>query len=134
MKVLRSLLLRLISLFGTTRAEHDLSAEIDSHLQLHIVDHIRAALTPAAARPRAVLALGGIEGTQEAIRDRRTVPALDSLIRDVRYGVRTLIKAPGFALASVIILGLGIGVNSAIFTVVNAVVLKPLPFPDADRI
>ena len=55
-------------------------------------------------------------------------------MRDLRYGIRTLIKTPGFALAGVVILGLGIGVNSAIFTVVNAVVLKPLPFADADRI
>ena len=62
------------------------------------------------------------------------MPALESLVRDLRYGARTLGRSPGFALAGILILGLGIGVNSAIFTVVDAVVLRPLPFPDADRI
>ena len=91
-------------------------------------------MTPEEARRRAIIALGGIEGTKEAVRDRRTLPLIDSLMRDARYGIRTLIKSPGFAIAGVIILGLGIGVNSAIFTVVNSVVIRPLPFPDADRI
>src|SRR4029450_13071288 len=72
--------------------------------------------------------------TKEAYRDRRGLPAFESLGRDLRYGVRTLIKSPGFAIAGIVILGLGIGVNTAIFTVVNAVVLRPLPFPDPDRI
>ena len=134
MKALRAWLVRLFGAFGSSRAERDLHAEIDSHLQLHIDDNIRAGMTPEEARRRAVIALGGIERTKEAVRDRRTVPVIDSLIRDIRYGIRTLVKSPGFALAGVIILGLGIGVNSAIFTVVNAVVLRPMPFPDADRI
>ncbi len=115
-------------------SERELSAEIESHLQLHIDDNIRAGMTPAEARRRAVIALGGVEGTKEAYRDRRGLPAFESLVRDVRYGIRTLIKSPGFAIAGIVILGLGIGVNTAIFTVVNAVVLRPLPFADADRI
>jgi len=127
-------MLRLFGVLGSSRSERDLSAEIDSHLQLHIDDNIRAGMTPEEARRRAIIALGGIECTNEAVRVRRTLPLIDSLVRDVRYGIRTLIKSPGFAIAGVIILGLGIGVNSAIFTVVNAVVLRPLPFPDADRI
>ena len=98
------------------RSERELSAEIESHLQLHIDDNIRAGMTPAEARRRAVIALGGVEGTKEAYRDRRGLPAFESLVRDVRYGVRTLIKSPGFALAGIVILGLGIGVNTAIFT------------------
>ena len=126
--------MRLFGMFGSSRAERELSAELDSHLQLHIDDNIRAGMTPAEARRRAVLALGGIEKTKEEYRDRRGLPAFESLVRDLRFGLRTLIKSPGFAVAGVIILGLGIGVNSAIFTVVNAVVLKPLPFADADRI
>ena len=117
-----------------TRSERELSAELESHLQLHIDDNIRAGMTPQEARRRALIALGGVEGTKEAYRDRRGLPAFESLVRDLRYGIRTLMKSPGFALAGVLILGLGIGVNSAIFTVVNAVVLKPLPFADADRI
>src|SRR5918993_1535116 len=134
MKSVRAWLMRLSGVFATKRSERELSAEIESHLQLHIDDNVRAGMTPAEARRRAVIALGGVEGTKEAYRDRRGLPALESMLRDVRYGIRSLIKAPGFALAGIVILGLGIGVNTAIFTVVNAVVLKPLPFADADRI
>src|SRR5687768_15103982 len=134
MKTMRAWLMRLLGLFGSTQAEHDLSAEIESHLQLHIDDNIRAGMSPQEARRRAVMALGGVERTKEAYRDRRGLPAFESLVRDLRYGTRTLIQSPGFALAGVIILGLGIGVNAAIFTVVNAVVLRPLPFADSERI
>ena len=134
MKSVRAWLMRLSGVFATKRSERELSAEIESHLQLHIDDNVRAGMTPAEARRRAVIALGGVEGTKEAYRDRRGLPAFESMLRDVRYGIRSLIKAPGFALAGIVILGLGIGVNTAIFTVVNAVVLKPLPFADADRI
>jgi putative ABC transport system permease protein len=134
MKTMRAWLMRLLGVFGSTRAERELSAEIESHLQLHIDDNLRAGMSPQEARRRAVLALGGVERTKEEYRDRRGLPAFESLVRDLRYGTRGLIKSPGFALAAVIILGLGIGANSAIFTVVNAVVLKPLPFADADRV
>jgi putative ABC transport system permease protein len=134
MKAVRAWFMRLVGVFGSTRAERELSAEIDSHLQLHIDDNLRAGMTPQEARRRALIALGGVDSTKEAYRDRRGLPAFESLVRDLRYGVRTLLKTPGFALAGVVILGLGIGVNSAIFTVVNAVVLRPLPFADADRI
>ena len=134
MRSLRAFFMRLFGVFGSTKSDRELSAEIESHLQLHIDDNIRAGMTPAEAKRRAVIALGSVEGTKEAYRDRRGLPAFESLVRDVRYGVRTLIKSPGFAIAGIVILGLGIGVNTAIFTVVNAVVLRPLPFADADRI
>jgi putative ABC transport system permease protein len=130
----RAWLLRLFGVFASGRSERDLSAELQSHLQLHIDDNIKAGMSPEEARRRALIALGGIEQTKESYRDRRSLPRLESLIRDLRYGVRTLSRSRGFALAGVLILGLGIGVNTAIFTVVNAVVLKPLPFADADRI
>ena len=134
MKFVRAWLLRLFGVFASNRSERDLSAELESHLQLHIDDNIKAGMTPQEARRRALIALGGVEQTKEQYRDRRGLPLLESLVRDLRYGVRTLMKSPGFTIAGVLILGLGIGVNSAIFTVVNAVVLKPLPFADADRI
>jgi putative ABC transport system permease protein len=134
MKAVRAWFMRLFGVMASAKSERDMSAELESHLQLHIDDNIRAGMTPAEARRRAVIALGGLEGTKEAIRDRRGLPMFESLLRDLRYGARTLIKSPGFAIAGIVILGLGIGVNTAIFTVVNAVVLRPLPFPDADRI
>ena len=131
---MRAWIHRIAGMFAGRRAETDLSAELDSHLQLHIDDNLRAGMTPAEARRRALVKLGGVESTKEAYRDRRGWPGLESLVRDLRYGARTLGKSPGFALAGIVILGLGIGVNSAIFTVVNAVVLRPLPFAQADRI
>ena len=94
MKAGRAWLMRLFGVFGSTRAERELSAEIESHLQLHIDDNIRAGLSPEEARRRAVIALGGVERTKEEYRDRRGLPAVESLARDLRYGVRTLIKSP----------------------------------------
>jgi predicted permease len=134
MKSLRAWFARLCGVFASSGHERDLKAEIESHLQMHVDDNLRAGMTPVEARRRAVLALGSVEGTKEAVRDRRGLPLFESLFRDVRYGTRSLIKAPGFAIAGILILGLGIGVNTAIFTLVNAVVLRPLPFADADRI
>jgi putative ABC transport system permease protein len=134
MKAVRAWARRVAGSFAGRRAERELAAELDSHLQLHIDDNLRAGMPPAEARRHALIALGGLESTKEAYRDRRGFPAIDSLLRDLRYGLRTLRKSPGFAAAGIVILGLGIGVNSAIFTVVNAVVLRPLPFADADRL
>ena len=134
MRHLRAWRSRILGLFATGTADRELAAELESHLQLHVDDNLRAGMTPEEARRQAVIALGGLDATTEAYRDRRGLPALDSLLRDLRYAARTLRKNPGFSLAGIVILGLGIGVNSAIFTVVNAVVLRPLPVADADRI
>jgi len=134
MKYLRASWARFRGMFAGRRADQDLSDELESHIQLHADDYVRAGLSPEEARRRAILALGGVESTKEAYRDRRGVPRLESFVRDLRYGARTLRRSPAFLLAAIAILGLGIGVNSAIFTVVNAVVLRPLPFADADRI
>jgi putative ABC transport system permease protein len=134
MKAVRAWWRRVAGVFAGRRAEQELSAELESHVALHVDDNLRAGMTPIEARRQAMVALGGVESTKEAYRERRGLPAVESLLRDLRYGLRTLRKSPGFAAAGIVILGLGIGVNSAIFTVVNAVVLRPLPFADADRI
>ena len=134
MRSLRAWITRLAGVFASSKADRELGDEIESHLQLHIDDNLRAGLPPAEARRRALIALGGVTQTAEGYRDRRGLPALESLVRDARFGVRSLARTPGFTAAAIVILGLGIGANSAIFTVVNAVVLRPLPFADADRI
>jgi putative ABC transport system permease protein len=130
----RAWLLRLAGLFTASRRDADFDRELESHLQLHVDDNLRAGMTPDEARRQAWIALGGVERTRDAYRDRRGVPVVESLARDLRYGGRVLLKSPGFALAAMLILGLGIGSNTAIFSVVNAVVLRPLPFPESSRI
>jgi putative ABC transport system permease protein len=134
MRQLRALWHRVIGTFAGARADRDLADELQSHLQLQIDDHVRAGVPADEARRRAMAALGSAAAAGDAYRDRRGLPVLDWLGRDLVHGFRSLARNPGFSLAGVLILGLGIGVNSAIFTLVNAVVLQPLPFRDADRI
>ncbi len=125
---------RLAGLVTGARRDRDFADELESHLQLHVDDGIRAGLSPDEARRQAVLKLGGVDQAREAHRDRRGVPAIENLVRDLRHGVRGLRKSPGFTLAAVTVLGLGVGANTAIFTIVDAVVLRPLPFAGADRL
>jgi putative ABC transport system permease protein len=131
---LRRLLLRLRNAMAPRRAEAELSREVSSHLQLLEDDYQRQGLAPEDARRAARRSLGGVEHARNQHRDARSLVWLDDLRRDTAYAVRTLLRSPGFTTPVVVTLALAIGASTAIFTVVDHVLLLSLPLPHADRL
>jgi predicted permease len=126
---LRTGLLRLRALFQRTRLERDLDDEVEAHLDLLIQDYAARGMSPEAARAAARRAFGGVEQVKEQYRDRRSLPVIETTLADLAYAVRMLRKSPAFTLVAVISLALGIGANLAVFTVINAILLRTLAVP-----
>jgi macrolide transport system ATP-binding/permease protein len=128
MKTWRALLLRLAGVFSKDRREGEISAELESHLQMQIEDNVRAGMTADEARRAALVKLGGLEQTKQAYRERGSMPLVESAGQDLRFGLRQFIKNPAFACTAVLVLALGMGASVAIFAFVDATLLKPLPY------
>jgi predicted permease len=122
------------NLFSRRAVERDLDQEVRSYVDLLTEEKIRLGMSPDEARRAARLEAGGVEQIKDEVRDERKGSLLDSGWQDFRYGVRLLRRAPGFTALAVVTIGLGIGANSAIFSVINGVVRKPLGYPDANRL
>src|SRR5262245_4205484 len=126
--------MRLRALFRGAALDCELDEEFRFHLEHLIEENLARGLSPEAARREAMLAIGGMEQRKEECRDARRVRMIEDFFQDVRYAARTLGRSPAFTIASVLTLSLGIGTTVAVFAVVYGVLLRPLPFPDPDRL
>lgn len=131
---LRSLFARIRAAFRKGELDRDFRDELSAHIDLLTEENRRQGLSPEEARRQALVKLGGIEPTREIQRDTRGLPAWDMLAQDIRFSLRTLAREPGFFIVAVLIIGLGIGATTAVFSVVNTVVLRPPAFREPERI
>jgi len=134
MSWLRQPLNRIGAFFRKRALDDDLDAELAAHLELATEENIARGLNPTEARRVALIAIGGVEQARYRHREARGLMTLDILLQDLKYTVRTLVREPGFTIVAVLILALGIGANIAVFSVVNTLLLRPLPFRDAGEL
>ena len=125
---------RFAGLFAKQRRDSELAAELESHVQMQIDDNVRAGMPPEEARRHALIKLGGVEHAKEIYRDRSGLPWLETLVQDVRFGLRILRKNPAFTAVAVLTLALGIGGATSVFSIVDRALFRDPPYPHADRL
>ncbi len=134
MGAIREAFNRVLSFFHKQERDSDLDAELQSHIDLAVEENISHGMSPQEARRRALVRFGGVQQAREQQREARGLPWLDILLQDLRYTFRTLRRDAGFTTVAILILALGIGANVVVFSVVNTLLLRPLPFPEPSRL
>jgi hypothetical protein len=134
MSVLRSLRAGLRFILHRSVVDHELDEELAHYVDAAVHEKVVGGLSPAEARRAVRLEIGGIDAVKETVRASGWEASLDTLWRDLRYAARSLAKTPSFTITAILTLAFGVGGNTAMFSVVNAVVLQPLPFADPDRL
>jgi predicted permease len=125
---------RLGSFFGRGRIDQDLDAELAAHIELAVEENLKRDMPAGEARRNALLQFGGVQMAKELHRESRGLPAFDSILLDLRYTFRTLRRDAGFTTFAILIVGLGIGASSTVFSVVNTLLIRPLPFREPERL
>jgi hypothetical protein len=128
------LLARISSFFRKRELDREFDAELTAHIEMAVDDDLKQGMSAEEARRRAMIGLGGMDATRELHRESRGLLALETILQDVRYSFRTLRRDAGLAIFAILIIGLGVGASSTVFSVVNAILLRPLPFEAPERL
>jgi predicted permease len=134
MDFVRTLMSRLKALFGQHELDRNLDEELRAHIDLAIEENLKQGMSMDKARTAALKTFGGVTQTREAYRVQRGMPLIEEIARDVRFSTRQLRRSPGFALTAILTLALGLGANTAVFSLINGLLLRPLPVPHADEL